>query len=174
MLPHLLPVSTSFQLEPGDNAVALARRHLVGLIAEWEVPLSRDARADLELCASEVMTNARRHAGGVQCVLVVWTGDRVMVGVQDGSRRFPVERRAACDELSGRGLALVDSLSQSWGWTPLELGKLVHFEIAVDTKLETDPRFSALLRVARERPGPIPSASPGPRGERRPLPMTVA
>jgi hypothetical protein len=51
--------------------------------------------------------------------------------VADASNNMPVRREAGLDELGGRGLALLDELSDSWGvTTPTPHGKVVWFELA--------------------------------------------
>jgi hypothetical protein len=42
---------------------------------------------------------------------------------------MPKMRQAGPGETAGRGLQLVESLSSSWGVTPLEHGKRVWFEV---------------------------------------------
>ncbi|WP_051969428.1 ATP-binding protein [Kitasatospora azatica] len=127
------PLRDEFHVTAGVDAVRRARDRIVAVAQRWGVPLSRDALADLRLCASEVVTNALEHAGGDCRVTVRWTGDQLRVEVVDRSCRAPV-LLAAGDELpSGRGLALVAALAGSWGWEPTAAGKVVHFAFAADT-----------------------------------------
>ena len=90
-----------------------------------------DALADtLILIVSELVTNALRHAlpadqprgrhdPAVRLHLMRWTS-RLVCAVRDPSHDSPVARDS--DDFSaecGRGLFLVDSFSDSWGWHPL-------------------------------------------------------
>ncbi|MEY9941274.1 hypothetical protein ABH932_005862 [Streptacidiphilus sp. MAP5-52] len=80
---------------------------------------------DAALAVCELVTNAIKHAGvtrGVSVVLHRWrqTGVRVEVA-DDGPGRPRLTSLDAMAE-SGRGLHLVDSLAQSWGWNPRILG----------------------------------------------------
>ncbi len=45
--------------------------------------------------------------------------------VQDGSRRLPRQRHYGLTATTGRGLALVDALTQAWGAEPGAAGKTV-------------------------------------------------
>jgi anti-sigma regulatory factor (Ser/Thr protein kinase) len=86
---------------------------------------------DVCLVVSELVTNALRHAlpanaprladqnGPVRLHLMRWT-ERLVCAVRDPSHDSPVARDS--DDFSaesGRGLFLVDSFSDSWGWHPL-------------------------------------------------------
>ena len=86
------------------------------------------------LLTSELVTNAFRHAGphrgSDQFVLrVSSTTNRVRVEVEDHSVALPSVDDRGVDELSGRGMLLVDSLSSSWGVEPGTDGKKVWFAI---------------------------------------------
>lgn len=86
-----------------------------------------DAVLDMvELCASELVTNAVLHAGTTVRLSVELTDSAVRIAVQDSSpiapQRVPHSRSAA----TGRGLGLVSSLCQEWGSHPLPgIGKVV-------------------------------------------------
>jgi hypothetical protein len=58
-----LPVPDEFHVQAGADAVGDARRRIVVAARRWSVPLSPSALADVELCASEIITNALTHAG---------------------------------------------------------------------------------------------------------------
>lgn len=86
------------------------------------------------LCLSEVVTNAVLHAGTGGTVVVSTLRDGVRVEVTDGSPAPPVRREF--DELSstGRGLHLLDRLTDRWGIDLVSArgggdGKVVWFEI---------------------------------------------
>ena len=70
-----------------------------------------------EIVVTELLTNALLH-GAPPVRLVVRTdeaGTRARVEVHDGSRALPVRPRPSSDAMTGRGLALVDALSEGWG-----------------------------------------------------------
>ncbi|MEU9030894.1 ATP-binding protein [Streptomyces sp. NPDC048383] len=71
-----------------------------------------------ELVVSELVTNALEHGKGEVQVSVVLTATHVRLAVSSartGGR--PEVRVAAPDDESGRGLALVEALSDEWGTT---------------------------------------------------------
>ena len=90
----------------------------------------------LELCdtavllVSEVATNALVHGSGQVLVRVVPTEGGVRVEVVDGSPSLPRPREATPMDEGGRGLALVEALSSSWGAERSNGGKTVWFEVA--------------------------------------------
>jgi anti-sigma regulatory factor (Ser/Thr protein kinase) len=109
------------------TSVAVVRREIaVDLVAHG---VEQDRIDDITLVASELVGNAVRHAelssdGELD---VAWTvrPDEVMLSVADCSEAEPRRRIVATDEPSGRGLAIVDVLSSSWGVEPVRGGKRV-------------------------------------------------
>ncbi|WP_308407008.1 SpoIIE family protein phosphatase [Streptomyces sp. AC555_RSS877] len=136
VLDALLPERPS-----DDVALLVARTHVLGpdQVAQWDLPsdpavVSRARAAvteqlaawgleDLAFCteliASELVTNAIRHATGpVQLRLL---RDRALIcEVSDGSSTSPRLRRARTEDEGGRGLFLVAQLTERWGtrYTP--------------------------------------------------------
>ena len=108
-------------------SVAATRRFLGGVLRSWRMP--EVVEGDVGLLASELATNAVRHAESNYTVIVRYDGDTVRVEVGDGSRALPCRRSPAPDEASGRGLVLVDALSARWGVIPTVGGKRVWFEV---------------------------------------------
>ena len=82
------------------------------------------------LLVSEVATNALVHGDGEVRVRVLPTAEGVRVEVHDDSPRLPSMRAATMLDEGGRGVALVDALSSSWGAAPDGDGKTVWFEVA--------------------------------------------
>lgn len=76
-----------------------------------------DQAAHLELAVSELVTNALLHGEGGIDVTVELHGDRVRLAVEDeGFGPEPVRvREPTITGSGGRGLRLVDGLSDSWG-----------------------------------------------------------
>ncbi|MEU5523994.1 ATP-binding protein [Streptomyces sp. NPDC047860] len=110
------------------EAVRDARQFTRKTLDQWDVG---DRFDDVCLVVSELVTNALRHAvpGGaprrgpqdppVRLHLLRWS-ERLVCAVRDPSDEGPVARDS--DDFSaesGRGLFLVDSFSDSWGWHPL-------------------------------------------------------
>lgn len=95
--------------------------------------LDLDRVADVaELLASEVVTNAVRHAvtASVRVLVAVRRG-QLMVSVADQDSNLPTMRWGDLDGLGGRGLHLLDSLADSWGVVELPDGKAVWFTLSV-------------------------------------------
>jgi hypothetical protein len=57
-------------------------------------------------------------------------GDDIRVEVKDASDDAPMPGAADSDAESGRGLAIVTTLADSWDWSPRPSGKVVWFELA--------------------------------------------
>ncbi|MEU5089081.1 ATP-binding protein [Streptomyces sp. NPDC021356] len=111
------------------EAVREARQFTRATLDQWELG---DRFDDVCLVVSELVTNALRHAlptasaahvceqgSSVRLHLMHWT-ERLVCAVRDPSQDSPVARDT--DDFSaesGRGLFLVDSFSDGWGWHPL-------------------------------------------------------
>ena len=95
-----------------------------------------DLTGDVETVVSELVTNSINASTGPDGkplyvngrMLVVWLrlstdGDTLRAEVWDEAPGVPARRAAAQDDVSGRGLELVDALSAGWGWFPAQSGK---------------------------------------------------
>jgi anti-sigma regulatory factor (Ser/Thr protein kinase) len=83
-----------------------------------------------ELIASELVTNAIRHGAPPVILEITCDGETVQVGVSDTSPDLPALRQAGDDDEDGRGLRIVDVLSDSHGVDVLESHKTVWARIA--------------------------------------------
>jgi anti-sigma regulatory factor (Ser/Thr protein kinase) len=81
------------------------------------------------LLVSELATNAIVH-GTSTIRLRVDVGDDIRVEVRDGSDDAPVVGAGLDEGESGRGLAIVTTLAESWDWSPQPPGKIVWFALA--------------------------------------------
>jgi anti-sigma regulatory factor (Ser/Thr protein kinase) len=70
---------------------------------------------DVGLVVSELSTNAVAHAQTPFTLTLSRTHGSVVIDIQDGSNSVPVKSTPDAMETSGRGLILVESLSQDWG-----------------------------------------------------------
>lgn len=111
--------------------------------------------ADVQLCASELVTNVVQHLGeGVPVTVRVWCDDggRTRLEVTDPDpRALPVLRASAgADEETGRGLALLDALASRWGVAHGPGGKTVWCELGAGPDGGAEPVASAggLCRTA--------------------------
>jgi len=89
------------------------------------------------LLSSELVTNAVRHAGSrFEIVLEHLPIGGFRLAVSDAAGEdWPRVNRAADDDEGGRGMWLVDKLSNSWGTTTGRRGKTVWFELLLDRPL---------------------------------------
>ena len=120
------PREARIRLAPDPASVPAARHFLAGLLHSWRMP--ELAGGELELLTSELATNATRHAGSPFTVIVSYDGRAVRVEVGDGSRALPVVRTPRPDDVSGRGMVLVEALAERWGVVPTLEGKRVWVE----------------------------------------------
>ncbi|MFI1160711.1 ATP-binding protein [Streptomyces sioyaensis] len=115
------------------DSIAAARLHVRAILIEWKLGSLIE---DSVLITSELTTNVVNHAKG--------TGDYFELGlrrrngllvleVSDSYQwRTPELQKPAPDDLSGRGLFLVDALSENWGVRPRDPGKTVWAHLAIN------------------------------------------
>jgi GAF domain-containing protein/anti-sigma regulatory factor (Ser/Thr protein kinase) len=96
--------------------VGCARRFVADVLSGWD---ARDLGDSAELVVSELVTNAIMHTPSrLRLRMRRLPGGRVWIGVQDESDRLPTQRPPSDDDLGGRGLMIVELLSDRWGVTP--------------------------------------------------------
>jgi anti-sigma regulatory factor (Ser/Thr protein kinase) len=114
-------------LTNGPAAAGEARGRVRAAICTWDVRVDVDVAI---LLTSELVTNAIREESGETVMLAIaCSQDELRVDVHDTSCSLPVPVRAAADEEAGRGLVLVESLSDEWGWYQTPSGKAVYFRL---------------------------------------------
>lgn len=91
--------------------------------------VGEDALDRVELLVSEVVTNAVRYGAPPITLALAHEDADLVVRVSDGNPAPPVQRHAKDWEESGRGIELVDLLSDEWGVEPSETGKAVWFRL---------------------------------------------
>ncbi len=117
---------------PGDPEALTGARHMIrAAVRAW----GAGERADeVELVADELITNALMHTEGSAIVtLRVLTGSerRLRVEVEDSSSALPRRREAGESGVSGRGLLLVELLTDVWGVEARGGGKAVWCEFVM-------------------------------------------
>lgn len=92
-----------------------------------------DMLDDALLLISELVTNSVLHGGPPIVLAVDCDGDGLHVRVRDGSPAMPQGRPADDGAENGRGLTLVELLTDTWGVEPVAdehgTGKQVWFEL---------------------------------------------
>jgi len=87
---------------------------------------------EAQLLVSELVTNAVRYGAPPIELQVRCAGDdRLQVRVRDSEPRAPRAAEAGPDAESGRGLLLVDLVSDAWGHEDDDDGKAVWFTLRV-------------------------------------------
>ncbi len=109
------------------TATPCARLHARNVLCDWGL---RDQADTVELVVSELVTNAVQATtsydgrplysgdGGLACVHLRLSTDlmQTLVEVWDENPMLPSPTQASAEDESGRGLMLVEALSQQWGW----------------------------------------------------------
>ena len=113
---------------PTPESVPAARHFVVDVLRSWG---HDEVSADAALIVSELATNALHHAASPFRAVVDRRRGRLRIGVEDATR-IPLERRQASgDDISGRGVVIVEALSRRWGYSPLPGGKVVWAELSL-------------------------------------------
>ncbi|WP_319458548.1 SpoIIE family protein phosphatase [Micromonospora sp. RTP1Z1] len=122
--------SAGMEVPAEPTAPSRVRHWLTAQLTEWRVPEAVVGAA--VLCTSELTTNALLHAGTAARVDIDLSAERLLVSVADSGTRGTVSR-AQTDMLSsrGRGLGLIEELSDAWGTDPTVRGSTVWFEILI-------------------------------------------
>jgi anti-sigma regulatory factor (Ser/Thr protein kinase) len=127
--------------------VRAARR----LTAQTLHRLPADVIADAEVVVTELVTNALLHGAPPIILRVRGRRDRLRIEVIDCGRAVPLRIQRNADGMTGRGIAVVESLSNAWGVEPSGGGKLVWAELG-------RPRRRSARATARHTPEAIRAA----------------
>lgn len=84
---------------------------------------------DAQLLVSELVSNAVLHAGTEITLVLDLDGERLRIEVSDRDGVLPRHRAPEPEATTGRGLLIVDRLSDRWGSTPRPDGKIVWAEL---------------------------------------------
>lgn len=125
----LAPSRSATMAAPAEpTGPSRVRQWLTSRLRAWSVPEPVIGAA--VLCASELTTNALLHAGTPATVHVDLSAERLLVSVADtGTRGGVVRARAEALSSRGRGLGLIEELSDAWGTDPTVRGTTVWFEL---------------------------------------------
>ena len=128
--------------EAGDGALRRVRAWFrtspasVPVVRRWarrqvQQVLEGDRLDVFLLLLSELVTNAVRHTRGPRVEVELTLDGIVVAAVYDDSPDKPSPRRAGPDDTGGRGLALVERLSDRWGIERLAHGNRVWFQVSI-------------------------------------------
>ncbi len=116
------------------RSVSRARTHCRDFLSSCGLPDVHDVVDDMVLMVSELMTNAVTHghvpgtSGRQVRMAVEKTGDVIRVEVRDTQGDKRPYLCADGQGTGGKGLVLVDALSDAWGVSPEVIGKTVWVE----------------------------------------------
>jgi len=99
------------------TAAGCARLHTKHVLAEWEL---QTLVADAEFLVSELVTNVTRASWAMEeqppiALRILANHERLLIEVWDRSPQEPVADSTEPSADSGRGLEIVEALSDKWG-----------------------------------------------------------
>jgi anti-sigma regulatory factor (Ser/Thr protein kinase) len=121
-------------------SVSAAREFALTTLVEWNLDEHQD---DIQLCVSELATNALLHAvppGREYSVRLLLDGALLRLEVRDSGDGRPEVRHAGTEGCTGRGLFLVSELADDFGVTEHTPGKTVWAVFKVTTRPDTEAR----------------------------------
>ncbi|MFJ4406797.1 MULTISPECIES: ATP-binding protein [unclassified Streptomyces] len=140
------------------SAVRYAKGHADAVLRDWGLP--EDLAYDALTVVAELASNAVRHAGAEakpfapdcgqphvpRCELTLWiAADRLCIAMYDESPRPPLLRPPSAESENGRGLQLVNGLSDgAWGYQPAahRPGKAVWAQLPVTAGVPPEPALT--------------------------------
>jgi anti-sigma regulatory factor (Ser/Thr protein kinase) len=122
------PESARIALPRSPASVGAARRFIAARTTAWSFP--EPVGSQLVLIGSELVTNAVLHARSELTLTLELRDGRIRISVRDRSKAPPTLRHYQPDALTGRGLGVVATLSDSWGISTAADGKVVWAEVA--------------------------------------------
>jgi anti-sigma regulatory factor (Ser/Thr protein kinase) len=118
------PLRESWTVWRLPEAVRHARRFTGRTLRSWGV--SRDTIDVALLVVSELVTNALVHTDGQVRLDMSLVNHRLRLAVTDASPRSPVKpTNIGWEATGGRGILLVEAVSEDWGTVPVSGGKQV-------------------------------------------------
>lgn len=144
-------LSSRLDLASDANMARWGRAHVHAVCTQWGVP--EPVMDDALLIASELLTNAQRHASvpagqpgrkPARCALLLWLSQGMLtIGVRDGSTHRPRLHTPGTEQESGRGLLLVACLAQAWGHEIEPGGKVVWARLGTSVPAVDQPPATA-------------------------------
>ncbi len=123
------------------EAVRAARRWARETLEDWQLT---EPTAEIQQLVSELLANSIEHARTASvgiCLTATVRGSRrplattdltVLIEVSDNDgARLPTRKAPSIEDTSGRGLLIVEELSERWGVQADDHGKTVWCEVAV-------------------------------------------
>lgn len=111
---------------PIPESVPAARHFVVDVLRSWG---NEDLAADAALIISELATNALSHAMSPFRAVLDRRGRGLRIGVEDAADIALERRSPPADATSGRGVTIIEALSERWGYSSVPGGKVVWAEL---------------------------------------------
>lgn len=130
------------ELQALPSRIGQVRRIVSAQLRYWHLDPLIDHAA---LGVTELLTNVHRHAQpDKSCIVEIeLLLERLTVSVHDHDPRLPTVREVGASSTSGRGLALIAAVSESWGVRPRGgAGKVVWFTLPAPSLFATRPPHS--------------------------------
>ncbi|MEU8628081.1 ATP-binding protein [Streptomyces sp. NPDC048669] len=128
------PTEDEVRLPSRPESAATARR-LTSCVVLRQWGLSPQTGEYAVLLVSELVGNAVRHTGArVFGLRMLRRRGWIRIEVRDPSRGLPCLMPVQVMDISGRGLFLVDKLSDRWGVDLLPRGKITWFEMRISDR----------------------------------------
>lgn len=127
--PHVL------HLDAVPTSVPEARRFVLAALDETSAAHRRE---DVELAATELVTNAVLHGREPISLTVRLVDGGVCIAVRDGSALSPAFSMLDPTAVTGRGLLLVSAVADRWGVDPDGQGKVVWFVVGAESSEQDD------------------------------------
>ena len=128
------PATVACPLQRGAQSSRTARKVTRNTFRDWDLPgLADDAEAIVAEFVANAVTHAAAMAGAVASahgaaaatgpeqlgLRLMRRSGEVMCAVRDPSETAPVLKAPMGTDEAGRGLRMVDALSDIWGWSPV-------------------------------------------------------
>ncbi len=121
-LAHQWPLRSFLELGALPGAVPCARLHARQVLWEWGLATLSE---HVELLVTELTSNSVTASRSLlrDSPVRLWLlsdGKRVLILVHDANPKPPVPATAGDEDENGRGLLLVEAMSDQWSWYPLQ------------------------------------------------------
>ncbi|MGW7367251.1 ATP-binding protein [Streptomyces sp. NPDC054841] len=154
------------ELQALPSRIGQVRRIVSAQLRYWHLDPLIDQAA---LGVTELLTNVHRHAqpDKLCTVEIELLLDRLTVKVHDHDPRIPTIGTAGPLETTGRGLAMIDAVCESWGVLPKgDAGKIVWFSLPASLPVAAPLPYSVASvcgAAAADEPFAVVGAEPRER-----------
>ncbi|MFE3323759.1 ATP-binding protein [Streptomyces sp. NPDC059176] len=148
------------ELQALPQRIGQVRRIISAQLRYWHLDALIDRAA---LGVTELLTNVHRHAqpDKLCTVEVELLLDRLTVSVHDHDPRLPTVGTAGPLETTGRGLALIAAVSESWGVLPKgDEGKVVWFTLPASPPVAAKASRTVAVGAATASPFAVVETEP--------------